>query len=53
MPGIRLESMSSERFLVLPDFGAIIPQGFSKSSPIKINPPLGPRRVLCVVEVTI
>jgi hypothetical protein len=33
-------------------FGSFTPNGFSKSLPIIITPPLGPRKVLCVVEVT-
>ena len=32
--------------------GVFLPQGFSKSLPMRIIPPRGPRRVLCVVEVT-
>ena len=33
-------------------FGVFFPNGFSKSFPIIITPPRGPRRVLCVVVVT-
>ena len=33
-------------------FFVVRPQGFSKSLPMRMIPPRGPRRVLCVVEVT-
>ena len=33
-------------------FGVFLPQGFSKSLPIRMMPPRGPRSVLWVVEVT-
>ena len=33
-------------------FFKVIPKGLSKSSPIKMSPPRGPRNVLCVVVVT-
>ena len=32
--------------------GVVMPQGLSKSFPIRMIPPRGPRSVLCVVEVT-
>ena len=34
-------------------FGVFLPQGLGKSLPIRMIPPRGPRKVLCVVEVTI
>ena len=45
------ESNNEETFLKIP-FGVLIPNGFSKSFRIMIIPPLGPLKVLCVVEVT-
>ena len=51
-PGITEASSNSETIFTLPDLGAFFPQGFSKSLPIIIIPPLGPLRVLCVVLVT-
>ena len=52
MPGMTVESMSSEIILTRPDLGATMPKLFSLSLPTKIMPPRGPRRVLWVVVVT-
>ena len=46
IPGITELSINSETIFVLLDLAAISPQLFSKSFPIRINPPLGPRKVL-------
>ena len=50
--GNTAEFNSEDIFLRLPFFN-FKPNGLSKSSPIIIKPPLGPRNVLCVVVVTI
>ena len=50
-PGNTAESRSCDIFFTTP-FGVFFPHGLSKSSPIIITPPRGPRSVLCVVVVT-
>ena len=52
MPGNTAELRICDIIFTAP-FGVVCPQGFSKSLPIRIMPPRGPRRVLWVVEVTI
>ena len=52
MPGKTAELRICDIIFTAP-FGVVWPQGFSKSLPIKMMPPRGPRRVLWVVEVTI
>ena len=50
-PGNTAELSKADIIFTCP-LGVFKPQGFSKSLPIKIIPPRGPRNVLCVVEVT-
>ena len=50
VPGKTAASIRVDNFFSFPDLN-FIPNGLSKSFPIIIIPPLGPRRVLCVVEV--
>ena len=44
--------LSNWLIIFVTPFGVFRPQGFSKSLPMRMIPPRGPRSVLCVVEVT-
>src|SRR3712207_7961011 len=52
LPGKTAEFNNVLIFFTSP-FLVVYPQGLSKSLPKRITPPRGPRKVLCVVVVTI